>query len=903
MSRVAAARATGATAAAVHRRASLPKLKRTGTQGRELGIASSLSVKELQAALGVSDTGQDEPEHGHSGGSEEGNSSQNNSHRQLPLKSSGFSSSLVILKEGGLSKLTADGEWISKRAVMSKTHLDFVALDSKHQIRILDTIPLDEIQGVSLATDSIVRGSTVEKSQKPSANIMSRIKEISVTRLQRLASTGERGVLSKLGDTEVGCTFEIYTVKDGFNSGRAYTLRCESEDETHSWIDTIQDASLAAKKRARVYRTVHYWQSKAEEWYHWMPVQLFFVLLITGNFVSLAVQAQFNPEPGSHLDNLFHDVEVIFLILFCLELGWNFFAHFWWKFWQDGWNIFDVFVIIGSVIQVTSADLPIAKQLRVFRTLRLLRVFEKMAGLRRIIYCLTASILPVLQALIIGLIVCVIYATIGVEYFGKKHPKGFGTFSEAVFTVFAVVAFQDWPMDELPPFDEYSRPNYGTIVYMYSFVAIVVWVLLQIMVAVLLENFFSATARDREATAKERASHQRVLGPLDPLLEELGKQFNTNRELTSKINRLFEVLDTDMTGSLSFDELNEGLRKLNLKENIMLSKEDFHNVTEGFSLCTRDSEVLPEEFEALMRKQFRIYVQRKISDAINLNNCSSEVESILTALKVVLIEMEHTNQPFKRQSLVPPTENKQMKQDMKILNKKVDRMQSDISRLMTCLGVPSVPLEQQENGDKMELIKKVSWRSNGEEPRAFSNSAEQDSVATELGFQRSNDNQSLGEQSQTGLSDSGFFEPSHDHRVETGKLKHCNIDSPPGGIEEKLTDFSFNIEKVPNGCYPDAVRAPSPDSHDTQVVVPQSAKLPPPARQKDYGEKISESFLQTHVQSSQGKSPKQPTQAGLLQHDGGSFVRIGIQTEPTAASGDHVCVSGEVGIFFPQGLA
>eukprot|EP00961_Rhodomonas_salina_P054453 731664-Rhodomonas_salina.1 len=66
------------------------------------------------------------------------------------------------------------------------------------------------------------------------------------------------------------------------------------------------------------------------------------------------------------------------------------------------------------------------------------------------------------------------------------------------------------------------------VVYIYSYVIIVVWVLLQVVVAVLLENFFSATASDKEQTAKARVPLPTSVLPLSYLRSYLQSYLQSN---------------------------------------------------------------------------------------------------------------------------------------------------------------------------------------------------------------------------------------------------------------------------------------------------------------------------------------------------------------------------------------
>lgn len=54
---------------------------------------------------------------------------------------------------------------------------------------------------------------------------------------------------------------------------------------------------------------------------------------------------------------------------------------------------------------------------------------------------------------------------------------------------------QRWPDDVLLPFDESGEGNVITLLFFYSYLLIEIIVLLQVVVAVLLDNFFRAGSR------------------------------------------------------------------------------------------------------------------------------------------------------------------------------------------------------------------------------------------------------------------------------------------------------------------------------------------------------------------------------------------------------------------------
>jgi len=59
-------------------------------------------------------------------------------------------------------------------------------------------------------------------------------------------------------------------------------------------------------------------------------------------------------------------------------------------------------------------------------------------------------------------------------------------------------------------------------------------------------------------------------GGIDPLLKKMSSLFDTSTQLRLGIARLFFCLDDDETGYLNFNELKNGLRKLNIEPTINL---------------------------------------------------------------------------------------------------------------------------------------------------------------------------------------------------------------------------------------------------------------------------------------------------------------------------------------------
>jgi len=117
-------------------------------------------------------------------------------------------------------------------------------------------------------------------------------------------------------------------------------------------------------------------------------------------------------------------------------------------------------------------------------------------------------------------------------------------------------------------------------------------------------------------------------------------EFQTLEDLTLRIRALFDALDVDSKECLTFEELSEGLKKMGFREKIHLSREDWESVTNGLMLCNEQTEVTPIGFDAMLKGQLALFVQRRIANALAMNTGTTEVQALLSAAKYLLLSAE-----------------------------------------------------------------------------------------------------------------------------------------------------------------------------------------------------------------------------------------------------------------------
>jgi voltage-gated sodium channel len=179
-------------------------------------------------------------------------------------------------------------------------------------------------------------------------------------------------------------------------------------------------------------------------------------------------------------------------------------------FLRDGWNIFDLVVVVGSFLPDVGSLAVVARVLRVLRVFRLVRSIPE---LRLIVTVLAKSIVSMKYITLLAGIIIYIYAVIGVKFFGATM-KEYATLHEAMFTLFRVLTGDNWT-DLRYAFE--SQPNaWKSTAYHVSWIIVSTFLLINLIVGAVLNNY-------QEVQAVEKAKHEK-LDTSDQRLRELAEE-------------------------------------------------------------------------------------------------------------------------------------------------------------------------------------------------------------------------------------------------------------------------------------------------------------------------------------------------------------------------------------------
>jgi len=252
-----------------------------------------------------------------------------------------------------------------------------------------------------------------------------------------------------------------------------------------------------APKEVEIRKDLCWEQTKVRELYEDNITQFTVAFLIFLNFLSEAASAQILPEDGSSGAFVFLIFEFVFNLSFTIELVWNMYGSWFFKFWDSGWNWFDFIIVIISLLAMLLPGLPGISVLRLFRAFRVFRLFKRIKSLKKIIEGVLGALPGVSQAFLVLGILMGIWSVIGVEFFQDLQPEYFGTFMKAMYTMWQIMTMDSWSSGiarEL--IFVHNLPMSSVFFISYIFIAGIV--MTNVVVAILLDKYLEAIDKDKQ---------------------------------------------------------------------------------------------------------------------------------------------------------------------------------------------------------------------------------------------------------------------------------------------------------------------------------------------------------------------------------------------------------------------
>nr|XP_006818874.1 PREDICTED: sodium channel protein 60E-like [Saccoglossus kowalevskii] len=245
------------------------------------------------------------------------------------------------------------------------------------------------------------------------------------------------------------------------------------------------------------------------------------VLLICLNMVAMAVE---HYEQSQQFSDVLDAINIVFVAIFTLEAIMKIIGMRW-HYFKRPWNVFDFIIVVLSLLGIILDDLlqsviispTLLRVVRVFRIGRVLRLVKAAKGIRKLLFALVISLPALLNIGALLFLVIFIYAILGMNYFGYVKQQGalddmvnFTTFGNSLILLFRLATSAGWndvleplmvqPPDCDPNYKGYENGNCGypnfAVLYFVSFLLITFLIVINMYIAVILENFSQAHAQE-----------------------------------------------------------------------------------------------------------------------------------------------------------------------------------------------------------------------------------------------------------------------------------------------------------------------------------------------------------------------------------------------------------------------
>uniref|UniRef100_A0A3B3XZ33 Sodium channel protein n=1 Tax=Poecilia mexicana TaxID=48701 RepID=A0A3B3XZ33_9TELE len=255
------------------------------------------------------------------------------------------------------------------------------------------------------------------------------------------------------------------------------------------------------------------------------------MVLICLNMVTMMVETD---EQSPEKENILYWVNLVFIVIFSTECCLKMIAlrkHYF----SVGWNIFDFVVVILSIVGLLLADIiekyfvspTLFRVIRLARIGRILRLIRGAKGIRTLLFALMMSLPALFNIGLLLFLIMFIFSIFGMSNFAyvKKESMiddifNFESFGNSMICLFMITTSAGWdgllnPIMNTPPDCDPDFENPGTsvrgncgspavgIVFFTSYIIMSFLVVVNMYIAIILENFNVATEESADPLSED----------------------------------------------------------------------------------------------------------------------------------------------------------------------------------------------------------------------------------------------------------------------------------------------------------------------------------------------------------------------------------------------------------------
>merc|ERR1719197_1517543 len=200
-------------------------------------------------------------------------------------------------------------------------------------------------------------------------------------------------------------------------------------------------------------------------------------------------------------------VNLFFVIVFTVEMVLKLIGFGLRQYMNDSWNVFDGFIVVGSLVTMSFNVGALAQVGRVFRIARLLKIVKRAKGLKTLFNTMITSLPSMANITSLMFLLYFVYAIIGITLFGATRlsstynaEANMRNFPEALLVLFRMSTGENW--NEIMGDVQVEEPactgwgkkkdcgmNLMSPIYFSSFFCFGVYLMLNLFIAVILDNF------------------------------------------------------------------------------------------------------------------------------------------------------------------------------------------------------------------------------------------------------------------------------------------------------------------------------------------------------------------------------------------------------------------------------
>jgi voltage-gated sodium channel len=235
------------------------------------------------------------------------------------------------------------------------------------------------------------------------------------------------------------------------------------------------------------------------------------VIVLAAVVAGIETSATLMARHGAFLDWL----ELVMQTIFVLEIILRLLAY--WPrlptFFRDGWNVFDFVVVTASLLPQAGAFAIVARLARLMRVTRLVSAFPE---LRLIVGTMLRSIPSMGHVIMLLGLLLYVYGVLGFHLFHEHDPERWGTLGTALLTLFQMLTLEGWVEIQETALQAFP----WAWIYFASFVLVAVFVVVNLFIAVVINNL-DAVKLEQQEDADRQSPHHALLHAIDEVRTRL----------------------------------------------------------------------------------------------------------------------------------------------------------------------------------------------------------------------------------------------------------------------------------------------------------------------------------------------------------------------------------------------